>query len=236
MIQAGMVRSRLTPAFLSARGNPSFPDPRLADESGMLAIGGELTPERLRLAYDNGIFPWYDEGLPPMWWSPDPRALLDPSRLIVTRSMRRVLARGGFAITANRAFSQVIRACAANRPEGTWLIGEMIQAYTALHELGDAHSFEVWKGEELVGGLYGVQRGALFAAESMFHTHTNASKVALILAVQLLFEAGIELFEVQFLTEHLASLGAYEVSREDYLTRLARARAKPVRLRPDLIA
>lgn len=225
-----MVRSRLTPVFLSARGCPGFPDPRLADESGMLAIGGDLAPERLRLAYESGIFPWYDAGLPPMWWSPDPRALLDPEHLQVSRSMRRVLSKGGFGITANRAFEQVIKACASNRPEGTWLIPDMIEAYTLLHQSGDAHSFEVWRADKLVGGLYGVQRGALFAAESMFHTETNASKVALVAAVRFLFEAGIELFEVQFLTEHLASMGAFEVSREEYLERLKAACGKCVTL------
>ncbi len=226
-----MVRSRLTPVFLSTGGEPSFPDPHLADESGMLAIGGDLTPERLRLAYDQGIFPWYDEGLPPMWWSPDPRAIIDPSHLRISRSMRRVLHKLGFAVTSNRAFAQVIRACASDRPEGTWLIPEMIEAYEELHRQGDAQSFEVWQADALVGGLYGVQRGAAFAAESMFHTVTNASKVALIAAVTSLFAAGIELFEVQFLTDHLASMGSFNIGRAEYLARLSEARLKPIRLR-----
>ncbi len=226
-----MVRSRLTPVFLSAGGQPSFPDPHLADKNGMLAIGGDLTPERLRLAYDHGIFPWYDEGLPPMWWSPDPRAILDPAHLRVSRSMRRTLHRSGFAVTSNRAFAQVIRACASNRPEGTWLTPDMIEAYEELHRQGDALSFEVWQGDALVGGLYGVQRGAVFAAESMFHTVTNASKVALIAAVTSLFTVGIELFEVQFLTDHLASMGAFNIRRAEYLALLSEARLKPIRLR-----
>ena len=225
------MRSRLTPMFLSAGGRPSFPDPHLADENGMLAIGGDLTPERLRLAYDHGIFPWYDEGLPPMWWSPDPRAIIDPAHLRISRSMRRSLHRSGFAVTSNRAFAQVIRACASNRPEGTWLTSDMIEAYEELHRQGDAQSFEVWQDDALVGGLYGVQRGAAFAAESMFHTVANASKVALIAAVTSLFAAGIELFEVQFLTDHLASMGAFNIRRAEYLARLNEARSKPLRLR-----
>jgi leucyl/phenylalanyl-tRNA--protein transferase len=213
------------PVVLSARTGPRFPDPATADRRGLLAVGGSLAPEWLLTAYDRGIFPWYDEGMPPLWWSPDPRTILDAEHLHVSRSMARVLRRGELRVTYNRAFSAVMDACGADRVEGTWILPEMLEAYTRLHALGHAHSFEVWEGTRLVGGLYGVQRGALFAAESMFHRVTNASKVALITSVRALFHAGVRLFDVQFLTSHLASLGAYEIPRAEYLARLASARA-----------
>ncbi len=207
-----------------------FPDPAVADEEGLLAVGGDLSAERLLLAYDHGIFPWHDVGLPPLWWSPDPRTIFELERLHVSRSMRRVLRQASFEVSFDRAFLDVMRACGSEREEGTWILPEMVTAYAELHRLGHAHSFEVWQGGELVGGLYGVHRGGLFAAESMFHRRTNASKVALIVAVQSLFPAGIELFDVQFSTSHLESLGAREISRSEYLERLAEARDKHVDL------
>jgi leucyl/phenylalanyl-tRNA--protein transferase len=203
----------------------------LSDRRGLLALGGSLSPEWLLTAYDRGIFPWYDDGMPPLWWSPDPRAVMDSARLHVSRSMGRLMRSGRFQVTFNRAFSSVMQACGDEREEGTWILPEMLEAYVRLHELGHAHSFEVWDGERLVGGLYGVQRGGLFAAESMFHREPNASKVALIASVWTLFSAGTLLYDVQFLTSHLASLGAYEIPRREYLDRLAAALREPVELR-----
>jgi leucyl/phenylalanyl-tRNA--protein transferase len=223
--------ARPGPVFFAAGRAAAFPDPRDADDDGLVAIGGDLRPETLLVAYETGIFPWYGPDLPPLWWSPDPRAVLDANRLHVSRSMRRVLRRRGFELSWNRAFGAVMRACAERRATGTWIVPEMEQAYGRLHALGHAHSLEVWFGSELAGGLYGVQRGALFAAESMFHVRTNASKIALIASVQTLFAAGIELFDVQFLTSHLELLGAFEISRDEYLARLERARCKTVDLR-----
>lgn len=217
--------------MLIAPGGPLvFPDPAGADDEGLLAVGGDLSAERLLLAYDHGIFPWHDVGLPPLWWSPDPRTILEPERLHVSRSMRRVLRHELFEVSFDRAFADVMRACGEEREDGTWILPEMIAAYTHLYELGHAHSFEVWHDGELTGGLYGVHRGGLFAAESMFHRRTNASKVALIVAVQSLFSAGIELFDVQFLTPHLESLGAREIPRSEYLERVAEVRDKHVDL------
>jgi leucyl/phenylalanyl-tRNA--protein transferase len=206
----------------------TFPDPESTDAEGLLAVGGDLAPERLLLAYERGIFPWYAEGLPPMWWSPDPRAVVDDQSLHVSKSLARELRRGRFRVTVNHAFERVMRECGNERDGGTWILPEMVRAYVRLHERGHALSFEVWLGEQLVGGLYGVQRGALFAAESMFHRETNASKVALVAAVRSLFAAGIELFDVQFLTSHLASMGVYEISRSDYLRRVQAATARSV--------
>jgi len=223
------MRRRRSPLLIASGGPLYFPNPELSDEEGLVAIGGDLSPPRLLLAYESGIFPWYDRGLPPLWWSPDPRAILDLADLHVSRSMQRVLKRGPFRLTWNRAFRQVMQAC-GDRDEGTWILPEMIEAYCELHRLGHAHSIEVWDGSELVGGLYGVQRGALFAAESMFHRATNASKAALIECVKCLFARGIDLFDVQFLTPHLVSLGAREIPRKQYIERVARARFHDVDL------
>ncbi|MFZ5892084.1 MAG: leucyl/phenylalanyl-tRNA--protein transferase [Myxococcota bacterium] len=214
-----MAHSR-PPRILLPGMAPVFPDPSGSDARGLVAAGGELSPEWLITAYERGIFPWYDDGLPILWWSPDPRTLLDPEALHVSRSMRRFIRHTSLTLTFNHAFVEVMQAAAREREGGTWILPEMIEAYTRLHALGYAHSVEVWQGSELVGGLYGVQRGALFAAESMFHRVTNASKLALIASVRSLFAAGIRLFDVQFTTPHLSSLGAYEVSRREYLARL----------------
>jgi leucyl/phenylalanyl-tRNA--protein transferase len=192
----------------------------------LVAVGGAVSPDWLLASYARGIFPWYDQGLPPLWWSPNPRAILDLEQLHVSRSMQRLLRKPPFRMTFDGAFEAVMRACGDERDEGTWILPEMVQAYVALHERGHAHSFEVWDGERLVGGLYGVQVGAFFAAESMFHRATNASKLALISAVRALFNAGVELFDVQFLTPHLVSLGAHAIPRRDYLARLQRAKGR----------
>jgi leucyl/phenylalanyl-tRNA--protein transferase len=221
----------LLPVLLPPYPPYRFPDPRRADGEGLVAIGGDLAPERLLVAYAAGIFPWSSEDMPLLWWSPDPRAILPVERLRVSRSLQRTIRRGGFELTFDVAFRDVIEACAAERTVGTWILPEMIAAYERLHRLGAAHSFEVWRDGVLVGGLYGVQRGALFAAESMFHRATDMSKVALVAAVRSLCARGIELFEVQFVTPHLASMGAVEVPRAEYLARLATAVGKEVDLR-----
>ena len=217
---------RLT--FLGPGSPLSFPDPNESDDEGLLAVGGDLSPERLLFAYESGVFPWYSAGVPPLWWSPNPRALMTRERLHVSRSLRRTLRSGAFEVSFDRAFSQVIDGCASNREGGTWILPEMMLAYTQLHQLGHAHSFEVWQAGQLVGGLYGVRRGGLFAAESMFHVATDASKVALAVALDALFRAGTRVFDVQFVTEHLASLGACEVPRREYLTQVADAIRTPV--------
>lgn len=220
----------MQPLYLEPNGPLVFPDPRRADADGLVAAGGDLSPARLLLAYGSGIFPWYDDEVPPLWWSPDPRAVLPLERLHVSRRLDRRLRSGGFELTWNQAFRDVMYRCAVGRGDGIWIVEEMREAYGALHDLGHAHSVEVWEGEELVGGLYGVQRGGLFAAESKFHSRTDASKVALVCAVRSLFGAGIELFDVQFVTDHLASMGAVEWPRERYLETVARVRDKDVDL------
>lgn len=221
---------RPRPVLIAPGGPLVFPDPEESDAEGLVAVGGDLSPERLLVAYDHGIFPWYAEGLPPMWWSPDPRAVVDPTTLHVSRSLTRELKKGRLHVTFDRAFADVIAECGREREGGTWILPEMLDAYVRLNALGHARSFEVWHDERLVGGLYGVQRGAVFAAESMFHRVTNASKVALVAAVKSLFAAGIELFDVQFTTSHLASMGIHDIPRGAYLARVAAARGKPVAL------
>lgn len=212
---------RPRPVVLPATGAGSFPDPNAYDAEGLVAIGGDLHVDRLCLAYGSGIFPWYAEGYVPMWWSPDPRALLDPAHLHVSRSLRKRIRAGGFQLTWNRCFERVMRECGRGRRDGTWILPEMVAAYGQLHQRSQAHSLEVWDGLELVAGVYGVQVGRLFAAESMFHRRTDMSKVAVVALVRSLFAAGIELFDVQFATAHLRTLGAYEVPRREYLRRLA---------------
>lgn len=221
----------MQPIVLHPSQLTQFPDPARYDDEGLVAVGGDLSPERLLLAYDHGIFPWYNERYPPLWWCPNPRAIVPLDAPRVSRSMRRTLRRNDFEVTWNAAFAQVIRNCGAGRREGTWILPEVIRAYERLHDQGCAHSLEVWQSGKLVGGLYGVQRGALFAAESMFHRVTDMSKVALLYAVATLSTAGIELFDVQFLTPHLASLGACEIARPIYLKRLGEALPKAVALR-----
>jgi leucyl/phenylalanyl-tRNA--protein transferase len=216
--------------FLRPGAPPRFPPADRADEDGLVAIGGDLSPARLLAAYDAGIFPWYDEGLPPLWWSPDPRTVLQAEHLHVSRSLARTLRHGPFRLTWDHAFGDVMRACADRGETGTWILPEMIEAFERLHRLGHAHSVEAWDGGRLVGGLYGVHRGGLFAAESMFHRATDASKVALVAAVRSLFRAGIEVFDVQMTTPHLARLGSEEWPRKTYLARVAAVRGKRVSL------
>jgi leucyl/phenylalanyl-tRNA--protein transferase len=206
----------------------NFPDPARADAEGLIAIGGDLSPRRLLAAYRQGIFPYYDDSMPILWWSPDPRAVLEPDRLHVSRRLARTVRSGKFFVTFDQAFARVIRAC-AEREEGTWITPAMIAAYTELHRLGHAHSVEVWQEGELAGGIYGVALGGLFAGESMFTRRRDGSKVALAHLVEHLRQRGYTLFDVQYVNDHTASLGATEVPRRTYLARLKEALARDVR-------
>ncbi|MFT3680890.1 MAG: leucyl/phenylalanyl-tRNA--protein transferase [Ferruginibacter sp.] len=197
-----------------------FPPVELADDDGVLAIGGDLSTERLILAYKNGIFPWYNEGEPIMWWSPDPRFVLFPAELKVSRSMQRIINAGHFSFTVNKAFSEVIDRCSSiKRKEqpGTWITNAVKTAYTQLHKLGIAHSAETWLDGKLVGGLYGVRMGHVFCGESMFSEVSNASKFAFIQYVQQLEKEGIALIDCQVYTAHLESLGACMIERKKFL-------------------
>jgi len=179
-------------AHLAPRAPLWFPPADSADEDGLVAVGGDLSPRRLLLAYDSGIFPWYDEGLPPLWWSPDPRTVLDAAHLHVSRSLARTLRRGRFALTFDRAFVDVMHGCAERRRGGTWIIRAMLAAYERLHRLGHAHSVEVRLRDELVGGLYGVLMGQVFFGESMFSRERDASKAALARLAAIVHAADIE--------------------------------------------
>jgi leucyl/phenylalanyl-tRNA--protein transferase len=209
----------------------AFPDPRLAEPDGLLAVGGDLGPERLLTAYALGIFPWYEDP-PILWFSPDPRMVLRPAELHVPRRLRRSLRRRPFEVSLDRSFHEVIRACAtAPRREGrgTWITKDMIEAYDRLHELGFAHSAEAWREGELVGGLYGVSLGGAFFAESMFHRCSEASKAALVALVEQLHAWGFELFDAQLPVEHLERWGARPWPRERFLAALASALQRPTR-------
>lgn len=200
-----------------------FPDPVLADADGLVAVGGDLSLPRLLAAYRNGIFPWTVN--PITWWSPDPRAIFELDRFHLPRSLAKVLRKGVFEITVDRAFRQVMEGCAAPAPgrRQTWITREFITAYTRLHKAGHAHSVECWQNGELVGGIYGVAIGGFFAGESMFHRAANVSKVALYHLVQCLRERGFALFDIQMLTPVTKRLGAVEIPRPDYLRRLGKA-------------
>ena len=209
---------------------PVFPDPELAEPDGLLAVGGDLSPERLVAAYAAGIFPWYSDDLPILWWSPDPRLVLFPEELHVSRSLRRTLRSGRFLVRSDTAFEQVIDRCAGRpRPgqEGTWITPEMAEAYLRLHGLGLAHSIEAWEGGALAGGLYGVALGAAFFGESMFADRPDASKVALARLVEWLRSHRFEMVDCQVRTEHMVRLGAREIPRREFLLRLARALGRP---------
>ncbi len=197
-----------------------FPDPRTADHEGLVAFGGDLSPDRLRLAYRSGIFPWTVN--PITWWSPDPRGIFELDHFHTPRSFAKFLRTQPFAITRDRAFRQVMEGCAAPAlgRGRTWVTPDFIAAYTRLHELGDAHSVECWQGGELAGGIYGVSLGGFFAGESMFHRSTNASKVALHHLVEHLRARGFALFDIQMITPATRQLGAVEISRDEYLRRL----------------
>lgn len=212
-----------------------FPPVELASPEGLLAIGGDLRCERLLAAYRRGIFPWYNEGQPILWWSPDPRAVLFPEKIKIARSLRKTLRHGGFQVTLDRAFKEVMESCAAPRRKGatgTWITPAMVAAYCELHRQGYAHSVEAWRDGELVGGLYGVALGAVFFGESMFSRVSDASKVAFVNLVQQLQVWNFSLIDCQLSSAHLLSLGAEELPRKVFLNHLNGALAAPTRLGP----
>ena len=208
-----------------------FPDPREAVLDGLVAIGGDLSVERLLLAYRTGVFPWTVN--PVTWWSPDPRGIFELDQFHVSRSLSRVIRRGDFQITMDEAFREVVEGCAAPAPgrRSTWISAQFINAYTGLHVEGHAHSVECWVGDELAGGIYGVAIGGLFAGESMFHRDSNASKVALFHLIEHLNGRGFRLFDIQMVTPITLQLGASTISRDQYLERLAEAVETPCRFR-----
>lgn len=210
-----------------------FPPVELASPEGLLAVGGDLRAERLLEAYRHGIFPWFNPGQPILWWSPDPRAVLFPSKLRLSHSLKKSLRRKKFTVTLDRAFREVISFCAQPRSEGaghgTWITPEMIEAYCVLHERGVAHSVESWSDGELVGGLYGVALGSAFFGESMFTRKTDASKVAFVHLVRQLERWRYRLIDCQLPSKHLFSLGAEEIRRRDFMDILARVLQEPDR-------
>ena len=212
--------------------NIGFPDPRHAADHGLLAVGGDYRPEVLLTAYAHGIFPWPNRQLPYAWFSPNPRMVLVPAELHVSRSLRKTLRRGRFRVTFDTAFGEVMRRCAAApRPgqDGTWITGELMASFAELHRLGLAHSVETWAGRRLVGGLYGLGLGAVFCGESMFYRETDASKVAFVTLVRQLQAWGFELVDCQIHTELVEQLGAREWDRGDFLDRLDVAVRRPSR-------
>ncbi|UZP68461.1 leucyl/phenylalanyl-tRNA--protein transferase [Desulfovibrio mangrovi] len=209
-----------------------FPNPELADAEGLLAIGGDLSVERLISSYACGIFPWYNDESPILWWSPDPRFVLYPESLHISRSLRKVIKARQFTVTMDTAFEQVIRNCACSpRPDqcGTWIVPDMISAYCELHLHGIAHSVEVWREGRLVGGMYGVSLGGVFFGESMFYREPNASKVGLVWLVRFLQQNGFTLLDCQQVTHNLRRFGAQEVRRSDFLAQLKKALRSPTR-------
>ena len=208
---------RLTDALL-------FPSPEQASAEGIVAVGGDLQPERVMLAYRKGIFPWFDSDDFLIWWSPDPRMVLFPDQLKISKSMRTVLRKKRFEVTFNKAFDQVVQACAKVKrfgQNGTWITPGLMEVYSTLHTQGHAHSVEVWEEGSLVGGLYGIDLGTVFCGESMFSKSSNASKVALIFLVKELKKNKYELIDCQVPTQHLASMGAEPISRTKFLTFLS---------------
>lgn len=201
----------------------------LEEPAGLLAAGGDLSPERLLAGYRRGIFPWYESGQPILWWCPDPRAVIYPDELHVSRSLQRTLRRGLLQPTIDRAFGAVVDGCAAERPgqHGTWITPAMNAAYRRLHELGHAHSVETWAGDELVGGVYGVALGQVFFAESMFSRESDASKVALVYLTERLRRWKFLLIDCQMTSAHLASMGAREIPRAEFVQAVAALSARP---------
>jgi len=216
--------------------NPSdlrFPSVDMATPEGLLAVGGDLRPERLLEAYRHGIFPWYEEDQPILWWSPDPRTVLFPDKLHISRSLKRSLRPCLFSVTLDTCFRDVMQHCAGPRSQypdgGTWITAEMLEAYRRLHELGYAHSVETWQAGELVGGLYGVALGGAFFAESMFTRASDASKVALVFLVRQLHEWEFRIMDCQQSSPHITALGAEAIPRRDFLDHLSAALTIPDR-------
>ncbi|GGD79198.1 leucyl/phenylalanyl-tRNA--protein transferase [Maribacter cobaltidurans] len=200
-----------------------FPPVENANSEGLLAVGGDLSPERLLLAYQSGIFPWFNEDSLILWWSPDPRMILYPKDIKISKSMRKVIREDKFSLSVNMNFNEVLEQCSSIKREGqagTWITKEMKNAYTKLHKKGIAKSYEVWENGDLVGGLYGVDLGHVFCGESMFSKRSNASKFAFIHLAKDLQEKGYRFIDCQLYTDHLASLGAREVSRESFMEQL----------------
>jgi len=208
-----------------------FPPVVAAEDYGLLAVGGDLSPERLLLAYSLGVFPWYNPGEPILWWSPDPRCVLFPSAVHISRSLQRFMRKQPYRISFNENFIGVISGCRSSRVtldgSGTWITPEMEKAYTHLHQLGFAHSVECWDGDQLVGGLYGICIGRIFFGESMFSYSRNASKVVLVHLMEYLQQKGFELLDCQQTTDHLVSMGAVEISRQEFQQHLHKAQVPP---------
>lgn len=211
--------------------NYDFPDPAnaLDDPEGLLAVGGDLSPERILAAYYRGIFPWFNPGDPILWWSPSPRTVVFPDQLHISKSLRKTLRQGIYRVTFDNCFRTVMTACAAPRAyaDGTWISDDIIAGYSALHERGIAHSVEVWRGDELVGGLYGMALGRIFFGESMFSRADNASKVGFAHLVRQLRAWDFQLIDCQVANDHLFSLGAVEIPREDFQRMLINFTDKP---------
>lgn len=197
--------------------------PEYATPEGIVGVGGDLDPETLLKAYSAGVFPWFNPGDPVIWWSPDPRGVIPLDTFHVPRRLAATVRQNKFRITVNTRFADVMRACADNRTDGTWVTDEMVAAYTNLHRLGHAHSLEAWQGDELAGGVYGVSVGGLFAGESMFHRVRDASKVALVTLLTRLRDRGFVLFDTQIVNDHTAQFGAEDITRAEYLRRLREA-------------
>jgi len=203
-----------------------FPPPHLARKDVLLAVGGDLSQDRLLLAYKMGIFPWYSESEPILWWSPDPRLVLYPNEIKVSKTLKKVIQKDIFHITIDQAFNQVITSCARIRlqnNEGTWIVDDMIKSYCELHESGFAHSVEAWHEGELAGGLYGVSLGRCFFGESMFTRISNASNVAFVFLTEYLKKLSFDIIDCQVSTEHLINFGAREIPRKDFLKQLEKA-------------
>ena len=208
------------PIFWLTDESNQFPPPEFASAEGLLAIGGDLSPERLLTAYSMGIFPWFNEGEPMAWWSPDPRMVLFPSELKVSKSMRSYFNQGKFKVSFDQGFEGVVRNCQQPRGKqygGTWITDDIIKAYSKLHQMGFAHSVEVWQGGEMVGGLYGIALGKCYFGESMFSKVSNASKFGFVCLVKMLEALDFWLIDCQQETEHLGSLGARSIPRADFL-------------------
>jgi leucyl/phenylalanyl-tRNA--protein transferase len=217
------------PVFLLS-DDLAFPPPHLASKEGLLAVGGDLTQKRLLLAYQMGIFPWFSNNEPIMWWSPDPRLVLFPEEIRVSKTLKKTIRKKTFHVTMDSAFDQVINLCAQVRLQNnqdTWIVEEMIDAYCKLHELGFAHSVETWHQGELAGGLYGVSLGRVFFGESMFSLVSNASNVALVSLVEFLVSRSFDMIDCQITTEHLIRFGATEIPRPRFLETLYNSLKKP---------
>lgn len=203
-----------------------FPPAKLAEKDGLLAIGGDLSPERLLLAYRNGIFPWFSEGDPILWWSPSPRLVIFPAEFKIPKRLARLVRQNKYSVTMDRAFRQLMAACASTderRDKGTWITADMLEAYCRLHDMGYAHSVECWLDDELAGGLYGISLGGVFFGESMFSTQPNSSKIALVYLLKKLQDWNFDLVDCQMKTEHLMQFGAREILENEFQKQLARS-------------